>query len=410
MSDQPQAFGRPAEELSGDFHDIRGLLDALRKVRLRKGFGLGEVSERSGIDRATLSKFENGVLSNPTVQTLIRIAEALGVRITWRILAKALPDPSAPEEPSTMDNLHDVLESLNAFGSSTADAESVAVAPPAAPLYDRNADLDAFVRDDLRATGPYIPVYEDLAQQQLDAVRALCFDRVTKIPDSEVQPALAIMRRSLHATADHSKAEEWRRCLRAVAEYVLRSGPLTGPRAVLTCEALVRLSGYFHHPVGLYAAFRPYARDLVELLFGRHGIDLPYFRITGGDWEEAVPDEGEFVTLWDFAGKDLARASRILCFIVSPRSRFDDVYTTAERHEELRRRAATDEAVLYRWSVSSPSVELIAKSVAVRRKDLMEHLSTYGFDQNVMKNPDRRARDQWFNGIKHLPKRKGSAE
>ena len=406
MSDEPRAFSRSAEELTGDFHDVRGLLDALRKVRLRKGLGLSDVSERSNIDRATLSKFENGVLTNPTVQTLIRIAEAIEVRIMWRIPTKALPDVPTAKESCNMTNFQEMLESLNASGAVSVIAEAEPSLQPAP--YDRNADLDAIVREDLRATGTYSPVYEELANQQLHAVCALCFDRVTTISDDETKLALAIMRKSLPPTANHSKAEEWRRCLHAVADYVLRAGPLTGPRAVLACEALVRLSGYFHHPVGLYAAFRPYARDLVELLFGQHGIHLPYFRITGGDWEEAVPEEGEFVTLWDFAGKDLARASRILCFIASPRNRFSDVYTTPEQHEELRRRAATDDTLLYRWSVSSPSVELITKSVAVRRKDLIEHLSVYGFDQNVMKNPDRRARDQWFNAIKHLPNRKNS--
>jgi transcriptional regulator with XRE-family HTH domain len=410
MSDASQAFGQWAEEVSGDFHDIRGLLDALRKERLRRGLGLGEVSQRCGIDRATLSRFENGLLGNPTVQTLTRIAEALGVRLKWRVLARALPDASALKEPTTMDYLNDVLDSLNAPVTARAGAEATASTPPAAPPYDRNADLTAFVRDNLRAVGAYIAVYEDLAGKQLDAVRSLCFDRVTKISDAEAKHALAIMRSSLDATADHGMAEEWRRCLRAVAEFVLRAGPLTGPRAVLACEAILRLSGYFHHPVGLYAAFRPYARKLVELLFGQHGIDLPYLRITGGSWEEAAPEEGEFVTLWNFAGKDLARASRILCFIASSRSRFSDVYTTAERHEELRSRAARDDTVLYRWSVSSPSVELIAKSVAVRRKDLVEHLNLYGFDQNLMRNPDRRARSEWFNNIRHLAKRSDGTE
>ncbi len=405
MSDESQGFGPLADEPNGDFHETRGLLDALRKVRLRKGFGLGEVSERSGIDRATLSKLENGVLNNPTVQTLNRIADALGVRIKWRIIA----DASVTKEIA-MENFSDVLDSLNAADAGAALAEADTEQALPSSLYDRNADLDEFVRNELGATGQYLPVYEDLAQQQLESVRTLCFDRVANISDADAKQALVVMRRSLIATAGHSKAEEWRRCLHAIADYVLRSGPLTGPRAALVCEALVRISGYFHHPVGLYAAFRQYARDLIDVLFGRYGINLPYFRITGGDWEDAVPGDGDLVTLWDFAGKDLARASRILCFIASPRHRFDRVYTTAERHAELRRRAANDESVLYRWSVSSPSVALIAKSVAVHRKDLVEHLNIYGFDQEVMKNPDRRARDQWFESIKLLPIQKPGAE
>jgi transcriptional regulator with XRE-family HTH domain len=52
-----------------------------KEAREEAGLSLADLSERTGIDRATLSKFENGVRGNPTLATMTRYAEALGLRI-----------------------------------------------------------------------------------------------------------------------------------------------------------------------------------------------------------------------------------------------------------------------------------------------------------------------------------------
>ena len=57
---------------------VRGLIHALREERRRQGLSLTDVSERSGLDRAMISKLENGHTANPTVETLFRYARALG--------------------------------------------------------------------------------------------------------------------------------------------------------------------------------------------------------------------------------------------------------------------------------------------------------------------------------------------
>ena len=44
-----------------------------------------DVAERSGIDKAALSRLENGVHDNPTVETLMRYATAIGKRLTWKL-------------------------------------------------------------------------------------------------------------------------------------------------------------------------------------------------------------------------------------------------------------------------------------------------------------------------------------
>ena len=39
------------------------------------------MAERSGIDKASLSRLENGLYPNPTVNTLARYARAIGKRL-----------------------------------------------------------------------------------------------------------------------------------------------------------------------------------------------------------------------------------------------------------------------------------------------------------------------------------------
>lgn len=57
---------------------LRQLLGALRAERERLGLSLNDIYERTGIDRAALSRLENNEDANPTLATLERYAEALG--------------------------------------------------------------------------------------------------------------------------------------------------------------------------------------------------------------------------------------------------------------------------------------------------------------------------------------------
>ncbi len=63
----------------------RTLIAALRAERERQGLSLADVAERSGMDRAAIHKLEIGVSRNPTLATLNRYAEALGVRVDWSL-------------------------------------------------------------------------------------------------------------------------------------------------------------------------------------------------------------------------------------------------------------------------------------------------------------------------------------
>ncbi len=57
----------------------------LKKAREAAGLSLADVAERSGIDKAALSRLENGVHDNPTVDTLMRYAAALGKKLVWSL-------------------------------------------------------------------------------------------------------------------------------------------------------------------------------------------------------------------------------------------------------------------------------------------------------------------------------------
>ena len=60
---------------------LRQVLAALRAERERRGLSLSDINERTGIDRAALSRLENNENANPTLATLERYAEAVGKQV-----------------------------------------------------------------------------------------------------------------------------------------------------------------------------------------------------------------------------------------------------------------------------------------------------------------------------------------
>jgi len=73
----------------GMYFDVQQALLALKRERERGGLSIGDVAERSGLDRAVISRLENGKQDNPTVATLMRYAAAIGKRFLWSY--EALP-------------------------------------------------------------------------------------------------------------------------------------------------------------------------------------------------------------------------------------------------------------------------------------------------------------------------------
>lgn len=73
----------------GAYRELLGALAELKAHRVRLGLSLTDVSERSGLDRAAISKLEGGHNPNPTFETLARYAAALGVPLRLVVGAPA---------------------------------------------------------------------------------------------------------------------------------------------------------------------------------------------------------------------------------------------------------------------------------------------------------------------------------
>jgi transcriptional regulator with XRE-family HTH domain len=70
----------------------------MRKRRLQIGLSQGELSRRTGIPTTRLSEFENGVRTDMTLSTALKLARALGMSLdalagTWE--EEAPPTPTA---------------------------------------------------------------------------------------------------------------------------------------------------------------------------------------------------------------------------------------------------------------------------------------------------------------------------
>ena len=72
----------------GVYVSLRLLVNSLRKMREQANLSLAEVSQRSGMDKAMLSRLENGRVPNPGMETIWRYVSALEKDLEWRVLEK----------------------------------------------------------------------------------------------------------------------------------------------------------------------------------------------------------------------------------------------------------------------------------------------------------------------------------
>jgi len=56
-------------------------LKNLKKLRVKKGWSQEKLAREAGISYQTLIKIERGYVKNPKLETLIKLAKALGVSI-----------------------------------------------------------------------------------------------------------------------------------------------------------------------------------------------------------------------------------------------------------------------------------------------------------------------------------------
>ena len=76
----PDLTARHHERMAS-LDQIEKLFTQLKAAREAKGLSLADVTELTGMDRSALSKLETGQRANPTVETLVRYAEAVGKRL-----------------------------------------------------------------------------------------------------------------------------------------------------------------------------------------------------------------------------------------------------------------------------------------------------------------------------------------
>jgi DNA-binding XRE family transcriptional regulator len=75
----PDLVARHQERMAA-LNQVDQLVLQLKAAREEKGLSLADLTEWSGMDRSALSKLETGRRPNPTVETLVRYAEAIGKR------------------------------------------------------------------------------------------------------------------------------------------------------------------------------------------------------------------------------------------------------------------------------------------------------------------------------------------
>ena len=57
------------------------IAENLKKLRAKKGLSLEKIARLADLSLNTIVKVENGVNTNPTIETLTKIVKALGVQV-----------------------------------------------------------------------------------------------------------------------------------------------------------------------------------------------------------------------------------------------------------------------------------------------------------------------------------------
>jgi DNA-binding XRE family transcriptional regulator len=79
-ADLPDLITRHHERVAA-LDQVDELLKQLKAAREAKGLSLADLTDLTGMDRSALSKLETGQRPNPTVETLVRYADAVGKRL-----------------------------------------------------------------------------------------------------------------------------------------------------------------------------------------------------------------------------------------------------------------------------------------------------------------------------------------
>ncbi len=80
------AFSDPSS--LGDHLDFAVFLASARKEREARGLSISAVAAAMGVDHSAVSRLESGKQANPTVNTLMRYVEAIGLRVAWGLAGR----------------------------------------------------------------------------------------------------------------------------------------------------------------------------------------------------------------------------------------------------------------------------------------------------------------------------------
>ena len=82
----------------GDLIALHNMVAALKNERARRKLTLAQISAKTGIDQAALSRLESGASTNPTLGTVFRVAHALGLEVvcSFRPAPVTFPDNKKP--------------------------------------------------------------------------------------------------------------------------------------------------------------------------------------------------------------------------------------------------------------------------------------------------------------------------
>lgn len=110
-----------------------------------------DLAEASGMERCTISHLETGAKSLQ-LQTMVRVAQGLGMRLALVPIEKPVPDKEQPGTLSLERLVDQERRLVKAHEQMVADLE--AGRTPAAPPDDTVIDLIAWVRAEIKALGP----------------------------------------------------------------------------------------------------------------------------------------------------------------------------------------------------------------------------------------------------------------
>lgn len=80
------------DRMQNEVKDMAKIGDMIRDIRIDRNLTQEELAERADMSRSTLAKYEAGIVGEPSISSLIKIADALDVSIDYMTGRTNIPD------------------------------------------------------------------------------------------------------------------------------------------------------------------------------------------------------------------------------------------------------------------------------------------------------------------------------